>query len=59
MTQLIMAMRAVGVIAAVVVLLSVHVAAAGPTSWRAEWPRTDFAKHTVPFAGGFRAIIGA
>lgn len=25
-------------------------AIANPASWRAEWPRTDFAKHAVPFS---------
>src|SRR5262249_12101867 len=24
---------------------------ADPVSWRLEWPRTDFSKHSVPFAG--------
>ena len=24
---------------------------ADPISWRLEWPRTDFSKHSVPFAG--------
>src|SRR5262245_20049846 len=24
---------------------------AHPISWRLEWPRTDFSKHSVPFAG--------
>src|SRR5713226_8298010 len=26
-------------------------ALADPTGWRSEWPRTDFSKHAVPFAG--------
>jgi uncharacterized protein DUF3179 len=29
--------------------LARNVAAAGPENWRVEWPRTDFAKHLVPF----------
>src|SRR5262249_61240533 len=24
---------------------------ADPIGWRLEWPRTDFSKHSVPFAG--------
>jgi len=28
--------------------LAHHVAAAGPETWRVEWPRTDFSKHGVP-----------
>src|SRR5260221_7343694 len=24
---------------------------ADPVSWRLEWPRTDFSKHSVPFEG--------
>ncbi len=27
-----------------------NVAAAGPENWRAEWPRTDFARHQVPLS---------
>ena len=28
--------------------LARNVAAAGPETWRVEWPRTDFSKHGVP-----------
>jgi hypothetical protein len=30
---------------------SLGILLADPISWRLEWPRTDFSKHSVPFAG--------
>jgi Protein of unknown function (DUF3179) len=37
-------------VAALALAVSLGAALANPDGWRAEWPRTDFSKHTVSFA---------